>query len=38
MVDGWAHHLHGWRSSNALRIATGVPAGFALGSMVSLFT
>jgi uncharacterized membrane protein len=31
-ADGWSHHMHGWRSSNLLRIATGLPAGFVLGA------
>jgi uncharacterized membrane protein len=35
-VDGWSHHMHGWRSGNLLRIATGLPAGFALGAALHL--
>jgi uncharacterized membrane protein len=32
VADGWSHHMHGWRSSNLLRVATGLPAGFVLGA------
>jgi uncharacterized membrane protein len=35
-ADGWSHYMHGWRSSNLLRIATGLPAGLALGAALHL--